>query len=137
MFRRILRLPAPRHRVPMPHSPATPSLRPPSAKSASPSASAEISRSDGPDPSSASASSAGRSSSASSLSLGSAILTNQQAGEDLKLAHDLLRARRVRGSYQVSLGARLVCRLSLPFCLCVGLRFKADHGLALLILTMA
>ena len=123
----------------MPVSPAAPKLTPP--EFAPPSSSAETPRIDGPEASAQSSSSesspASRSQSDSAMSLGSALLSGRRAEEDHRLAHGLLRSRRVRGSYTVSLAALLVCLMSLPFCLYVGIHFQTDHGLALIGLTMA
>jgi adenylate cyclase len=51
--------------------------------------------------------------------------------EDARIAQELVRTRRIRGSYIVSLAAMLVCLLSLPFCIYVGLRFNHQLGIAL------
>ncbi len=73
----------------------------------------------------------------SQLGLSPAQLNRRRTEEDKRLAQDLLRSRRVRGSYTVSLAALLVCLISLPFCLYVGLRFQSRLGLSLIGLTMA
>ncbi len=110
----------------------------PASASSAPASSAETPRIDGPAASAQTArDSSSRSQSDSALSLGAALLSGQRAEEDHKLARGLLRSRRARGSYTVSLGALLVCLMSLPFCLYVGIHFRADHGLALIILTMS
>jgi adenylate cyclase len=63
-------------------------------------------------------------------------VSRRRAEEDSRLARGHLRARRVRGSYTVSLAALLVCLVSLPFCLYVGLRYRPGHGIALIALTL-
>ena len=73
----------------------------------------------------------------SQLGLAPALLSQRRAEEDKRLAQDLLRSRRMRGSYTVSLAAMLVCVISLPFCLYVGMRFQSRLGIALVGLTMA
>lgn len=56
--------------------------------------------------------------------------------EDRRLAKSLLRERRARGSFYVSLAATLTCLLSVPFCLYVGLKFRMALGVALLALVL-
>lgn len=58
------------------------------------------------------------------------------ADADRRLAKGLLRERRARGSFYVSLAGTLVCLLSVPFCLYVGLRFRLELGAALLVLVI-
>lgn len=52
--------------------------------------------------------------------------------EDRRLAKGLLRERRARGSFYVSLAGTLACLLSVPFCIYVGVRFRVELGVALL-----
>lgn len=73
----------------------------------------------------------------SSVDLAPARPARQRTDDDLQLAQDLLRSRRVRGSSTVSLAALVVCMISLPFCVFVGVQFHSPLGPALVGLTLA
>lgn len=57
--------------------------------------------------------------------------------DDRRVARELVQARRILGSLTVAKGGLLVCALSLPFCVFVGVRFNPRLGLTLgLLLTL-
>ena len=110
---------------------SSPELRPPSTDPLFPAA-ATLLQADCRERSAAEASDSGTADSSLCLEL-----AQRRAAEDHQLAQDLLRSRRMRGSATVSLAALVVCLLSLPFCIYVGLHFHSRLGPALVSLTLA